>query len=237
MSVVWHDLECGRYDADLPLWRQLAAAADGPILDVGAGTGRVTLPLARAGAQLTALDSDAVLLAELERRAAGLTVRTVCADARDFALSERFALIIVPMQTVQLLGGAAGRLAFLRCAAAHLRPGGSVAIAIAEELEPFEVGPGVRGPLPDICERDGVLYSSLPTAVRLEGDAVWLERDRETVSPDGTLLRDSDRIRLDLVSAGTLEREGGDAGLAVRPRIEIAPTAEHVGSRVVMLSG
>ena len=37
--VVWHDLECGGYDADLPLWRELAADADGPVLDLGAGTG------------------------------------------------------------------------------------------------------------------------------------------------------------------------------------------------------
>ena len=237
MSVVWHDLECGGYDADLPLWRQLAAGTDGPILDVGAGTGRVTLELARAGHALTALDRDAELLAELERRAAGLTVQTVCADARDFTLRERFAQIIVPMQTVQLLGGPAGRRSFLACAAAHLRPRGEIAIAIAEELEPFEVGPGVSGPLPDICERDGVMYSSLPTAVRLEGDVAWLERDRESVSPDGTLIRASDRIRLDVVSTDTLEREGRAAGLTVRPRIEIAPTAEHVGSRVVMFGG
>ena len=47
--VVWHDVECGRYDADLPLWRELAASARRPVLDVGAGTGRVALDLARAG--------------------------------------------------------------------------------------------------------------------------------------------------------------------------------------------
>jgi hypothetical protein len=50
-EVVWHDLECGAYRADLPLWRELAARArfGSPILDVGAGTGRVALDLARAG--------------------------------------------------------------------------------------------------------------------------------------------------------------------------------------------
>ena len=44
-GVIWHDVECGAYVADLPLWRELAAACEGPILDVGAGTGRVTLDL------------------------------------------------------------------------------------------------------------------------------------------------------------------------------------------------
>ena len=49
MSVIWHDLECGGYREDLPLWRALADRAGGPVLDVGAGTGRVALDLARAG--------------------------------------------------------------------------------------------------------------------------------------------------------------------------------------------
>ena len=37
--MVWHDVECGGYDADLTLWRELAREAGGPVLDVGAGTG------------------------------------------------------------------------------------------------------------------------------------------------------------------------------------------------------
>ena len=41
--VVWHDVECGGYDADLTLWQELAREAGGPVLDVGAGTGRVAL--------------------------------------------------------------------------------------------------------------------------------------------------------------------------------------------------
>ena len=95
-AVVWHDVECGSYRADLPLWRMLAGQQGDPILDVGAGTGRVTLELARAGWAVTALDSDARLLAELERRAAGLPVTTAVADARRFELDRRFALIVVP---------------------------------------------------------------------------------------------------------------------------------------------
>jgi hypothetical protein len=37
-AIVWHDVENGGYDADLPLWRELARQAGGPILDLGAGT-------------------------------------------------------------------------------------------------------------------------------------------------------------------------------------------------------
>jgi len=56
--VVWHDVECGGYDADLELWRQLGREAGGPVLDVGAGTGRVALRLAEDGMDVTALDRD-----------------------------------------------------------------------------------------------------------------------------------------------------------------------------------
>ena len=60
--VAWHDVECGGYRADLPLWRELARAEAGPVLDVGAGTGRVALDLARAGHSVTALDREPELL-------------------------------------------------------------------------------------------------------------------------------------------------------------------------------
>ena len=59
-EVVWHDLECGSYRADLPLWRDLAERHGDPILDVGAGTGRVSLDLAQAGHRVTALDLEDV---------------------------------------------------------------------------------------------------------------------------------------------------------------------------------
>ena len=48
-SVAWHEVENGSYDADLFLWRQLADTANGPVLDLGAGTGRVAADLAARG--------------------------------------------------------------------------------------------------------------------------------------------------------------------------------------------
>ena len=61
-EVIWHDLECGWYRADLPLWRELAAQHPGPVLEIGAGSGRVALELARAGHAVTALERERVLL-------------------------------------------------------------------------------------------------------------------------------------------------------------------------------
>jgi SAM-dependent methyltransferase len=161
--VVWHDVECGGYRADLPLWRGLAAATVGPVLDVGAGTGRVALDLARAGHDVTALDREAELLDELNRRAAGLLVETVVADAADFSLPRRFGLVIVPMQTIQLLPE---RARFLACARAHLLPGGLLAAAITGALEDFGDLEDELLPDPDVGAAAGWRFESQPTADR-----------------------------------------------------------------------
>ena len=51
---------------------------------------------------------------------------------------------------------------------------GLLALAIADELDTFDVATGALAPLPDVCERDGVVYSSRPTAVRADGDGFVL---------------------------------------------------------------
>ena len=70
-AVVWHDVECGSYAADLPLWRRLAAERGGPVLDLGCGTGRVALDLAAQGHDVTGLDVEPALVAEFAARARG----------------------------------------------------------------------------------------------------------------------------------------------------------------------
>jgi SAM-dependent methyltransferase len=237
--VIWHDVECGAYDADLELWRRLAAAADGPVLDVGAGTGRVTLDLAARGYDVIALDADPDLIAELARRAgaAGLPVETVCADARDFALTREVGQVIVPMQTLQLLGGGEGRGAFLRCAARHLRAGGLLAAALAD---PFEgqldaTEAEVFDPLPDVREVDGTVYASHPVGLRREAGGVVIERIRETVAPDGERRAEGNEIRLDDIDSATFAAEAGPLGFTARPALEVPANEVYVGSEVVVL--
>ncbi len=234
MTVIWHDLECGGYVADLPLWRELARERGGPILDVGAGTGRVALDLARNGHEVTALDRDPVLLDELRRRTGGLPVTTVVADARSFELDVRFPLCLVPMQTLQLLDRD-GRASFLRCARRHLAVDGLLAAALSESLDPYDVADGGPMPLPDMCERDGVVYSSAPTAIRVDDAGFVLERRREAVSPEGDRAVELNSIRLDRVSPAELEREGAAAGLEPLARRHVPATDDYVGSVVVML--
>lgn len=238
LHVLWHDLECGRYAQDLPLWRELAGVAgDGPLLDLGAGTGRVTLDLARAGHDVIALDLDPQLLAALEERAgaAGLAVETRCADARAFELARRdVALVLAPMQTIQLLGGPAGRAGLLRSAAACLRPGGLLACALADALEGFDAE-HTEPPLPDVLERDGWVFASQPVAVRPDAEGTTIERIRQTVSPEGARTAEGDVVRLDRLDGDTLEAEGVALGLRPAGRRFVEMTDEHVGSEVVLL--
>jgi SAM-dependent methyltransferase len=235
-DVIWHDIECGGYDVDLPLWRELARREGSPVLDVGAGTGRVALDLARRGHGVVALDRDAALLDALAERSAGLDVATVVADARDFDLGRRFPLILVPMQTIQLLGGAQGRASFLRHAREHLAPGGLLAAALADALEAFD-SEHDQPPLPDLREVGGVVYASRPVAVRDLGDRAAIERIREIVAGDGTRTVTDDVVELDRIDPETLTAEAAAFGLRAEPSRRLEPTLDYVGSTVVMLRG
>ena len=231
--VIWHDVECGHYRADLPLWRELADLAGGPVLDVGAGTGRVALELARAGHEVTALDIDAELLAVLRERAGGLPVRTLVADAAGFDAGEAaFALVAVPMQTIQLLDDRRGFFASARRAVA---PGGLVALAIAEMLERF--GDDVELPDADAAEVDGWRFESQPTAVRDVSGGTRIERLRYTIAPGGRRTAEPNAITLAAVTVEGLHAEGAAAGLEPAGARHVAATADHVGSEVVLLRG
>ncbi len=235
-QVIWHDLECGRYAADLPLWRALAEQEDGPVLDVGAGTGRVALDLARAGHHVVALDREPAFLDVLRSRAAALPVETVVGDAGGFDLGgRRFGLIIAPMQTIQLLGRA-GRAGFLRSAREHLAPDGLVACAMASELDPFD-GDTFELPPPDVATVDGATYSSQPVALRDVGESMAIERVRTIVTATGERSVADDVIHLDKVDAAAVAVEGREAGFWPRAARVIPPTDEHVGTTVVLLRG
>lgn len=230
-AATWHDVEHGSYDADLPLWRQLAGAMGSPILDLGAGTGRVSLDLAAQGYDVVALDSDGELLAELSERDGSVT--TVHADARAFSIDARFPLIIAPMSLVQIVGGHEGRVAMLASVHTHLIPDGLFAAPISDPQDavPEE---SIAPPLPDILERDGWVFSSQPLSMYEEGGCVVIERRRQAVSPTGEIQQQDVRIEVGVVSADEFEAEAREAGLRPVARKGVPETRDHIGSTVVL---
>jgi SAM-dependent methyltransferase len=231
-AAIWQEVECGSYDADLGLWEELADEAGGAVLDLGCGTGRVALHLARRGHSVVGLDLDPQLLAKLDERGEDLPVEAIRGDARCFELETGVSLALAPMQLVQLLPGRADRLELLGAVAAHLLPGGRVALAIVEELPPAD---GDCRPLPDVREIGDWIYSSLPLDTAVDDEEIAIRRLRQTVSPAGVLAEEENEVRIRTFSATQLEREGAEVDLVALGRRQIPPTDLHVGSTVVVL--
>jgi SAM-dependent methyltransferase len=231
-TAIWHDVECGSYEADLPLWEELAERHGGPVLELGCGTGRVALHLARRGHRVFAVDRDHELILELAGRAGDLPVEPICVDALDLELDEQVALALAPMQFLQLLHSSESRLRCLRRVAAALRPGGLLAAALVAHL-PKQGGD--LPPLPDVREVDGWVYSSRPTGIGMAGRRLRLMRTREIVSPAGDLSAEVNEVQLLVFDPGELEAEAESAGFVPAGRRVIPETEDHVGSTVVLL--
>ena len=84
-AVIWHDVENGAYEADLPLVARARFGAGGPVLDIGCGTGRVAIDLGRHGNHVLGVDIEPAFVAALRDRAASrrLEANAVVGDIRD----------------------------------------------------------------------------------------------------------------------------------------------------------
>ena len=129
-EIYWDGLQ---YDAfnkphrdDLPFYLAAARRARGPVLELACGTGRLTVPLAEAGVDVTGLDTAAPMLALARRKAAaaGARVRFVKGDARRFRLGRRFKLIFIAFNSLQHLGRPEDLAGLFASVRRHLAPGG-----------------------------------------------------------------------------------------------------------------
>src|SRR5690349_18444797 len=120
------------FDADIPFYLELAAAQGGPVLEVACGSGRVLVPLAQAGHAITGVDISAPMLdiagEKLAARNAGGQARLVQDDMRAFVLPERFACALIAVKSFAYLTSRADQQRTLANIAAHLRPGGVLAL-------------------------------------------------------------------------------------------------------------
>jgi SAM-dependent methyltransferase len=131
-----YDNEASFYDLlynptdDIPFYEKLANEAKGPILELACGTGRITLPLARAGSEIIGLDASRKMLdvarsklrqekAEVRRR-----VRFIRGDMRTFSLSQRFTLCFIPFFSFHHLLSEDDQLRTLAVVRKHLLPKG-----------------------------------------------------------------------------------------------------------------
>jgi SAM-dependent methyltransferase len=121
-----------RHLEDLPFWLELADQADGLVLELGCGTGRVLLPLARAGYPMVGVDHDLSMLKYLQSNTemrARFNPMLLVAEISHFNLAAQFSLIILPCNTFSSLVENDRRLA-LACIHRHLQPGGIFATSL-----------------------------------------------------------------------------------------------------------
>lgn len=133
---------------DLPFWQTLAAEHPDPLLELGCGTGRILLPLAESGRNLTGLDSDPQMLAYLRATlpAHAPNLHILHADMRNFRLANLFNLIFLPCNTYSTFPSSE-REQIAQAVARHLHPQGYFAVSIPnpellaslEPVSPFEL--------------------------------------------------------------------------------------------------
>jgi SAM-dependent methyltransferase len=135
--VSWDEGFAERYDewsaamtADVAFYVELAREADGPLVELAVGSGRVAIPVARAtGRRVTGIDSSPAMLAQARERAAaaGVDLDLHLADMRDFTVAEPAGLIYCPFRALLHLPGWADRRRTFERVAGSLRPGGRFA--------------------------------------------------------------------------------------------------------------
>ena len=131
-----YDLDLQDDPGDLDLWTALAAEAEGPVLELMAGSGRIAIPLAEDGHEVTAVDLDVAMLSRARRRAeaagpevvARITLVPGDVSTPDLDLGRHFGLAIIALNSILLLGSRAAQRAVWERLAAHLAPGGVAAV-------------------------------------------------------------------------------------------------------------
>ena len=128
-----YDLEHGHFRDDLDFYVGLAKASRAPVLELACGTGRVTIPIARAGVPITGVDSSPEMLARAQEKVdsvGGLPITLVEGDMRTFRTRQRYGLAIIPARSFLHLLTPDGHKAALLNIRKHLRDGGKLVLNI-----------------------------------------------------------------------------------------------------------
>jgi SAM-dependent methyltransferase len=151
-----YDSWVGDAEADVAFYAELVREADGPIVELAVGTGRVAIAVSRqTGKRILGLESSAAMLDVAREKARGVAVELRQADMRDFTLEEQPALIYVPGRSLLHLHGWREKRDVFQRVAASLRPGGRYAFNC------FAFAPQIAARLDGVPqETGGVVHTS-----------------------------------------------------------------------------
>jgi SAM-dependent methyltransferase len=152
-------------------------AGGGAVLELGVGTGRLALPLARLGLAVCGVDGSPAMLDALAAQPDGSLVETVVGDFAEVSLGRRFSVVVLAVNTIYALPDQAAQVRCFANAARHLEPGGRFVVdawvpnaAVLESpLSPRRLAPGHVGLV--VAEHDPVRQRLLTTQVVIGGSA------------------------------------------------------------------
>ncbi|MDB6132349.1 MAG: ubiE/COQ5 methyltransferase family protein [Verrucomicrobiales bacterium] len=128
----FYDMEFEERRHELPFFHRLSTEIGGPVLEVACGTGRLTIPIAQDGVDITGLDVSRPMLerARVKAQKAGVRIPWLEQDCRSMRLDQSFALIFSATNAMQHLLDIESVHAFLCGARQALRPGGRLVIDV-----------------------------------------------------------------------------------------------------------
>ena len=194
----------GQAIGDVEFYVDLARDVDGPVLEVGCGTGRVYLELLRAGVDAHGIDVSGEMLDVLESHAgeAGLSARVRRADVTEFEPARTYDLAIIPSRAFLHVLSLDDQRATLRTLREALGPDGRLALNFfAPDLE--WIAEWYGEPSTETVAHEGHEYR-VTSLTELEDDIEWIARERRTVERDGETIREAE-FRLKLVTKREFE--------------------------------
>ncbi len=134
----FYHLQYQHYTDDLGFYTRLALDYGGPVLELGAGTGRVASAIARRGVEVWALEPAQPMRKLGARYTRGLGVKWLSGDMRSLKLKRRFPLVVAPFNALMHLYTLDEQDATLEGIRAHLEEGGRFAFDV---YNPAQIGP------------------------------------------------------------------------------------------------
>jgi SAM-dependent methyltransferase len=186
-----YDLENKGFEPNGPFFLALAQRSGGPVLELGCGTGRITIPLAQQGINITGLDAAAEMLERARAKAQDLPIRWIEADARTFHLERQYNLIF-EARTFEHFLTRADQEAVLARVHEHLAPEGLFALSVGftrpelmgstgmHDWFSYKNETGQEMRVSGTYEYDPVSQISIETAHRSWRDAEGRERVKRT---------------------------------------------------------
>jgi SAM-dependent methyltransferase len=190
---------------DIPFYVQLAKESGGPVLELGCGTGRVTLPIAEAGIETVGIDLSADMLDIARQKLSRMPgeiqgrIQFVEGNMAHFALEKQFALVILPANQFRELLTTKEQISCLHCIGLHLKEEGSIIIEVTNpfrSIKRWTVGEIYHRKV-GYCQETGTIVECLfkTTAVNLMEQ--WVEQETIYVEhlSDGSIVRHTGRSR------------------------------------------